>query len=91
MLTLIFNSTVALTALGAASCVLHCLTFLSSDQNAPFFLSDSLLAFKPEEMTDEELNLLLEQLEETDLKAAPGPETPESDPEAAGKVRGWET
>ena len=49
-------------------------------------LSDSLLAFKPEEMTDEELNRLLEQLEETDLKANPDPETPESDPDAAGKT-----
>ena len=52
------------------------------------FFPDSLLAFKPEEMTDEELNRLLEQLEETDLKAAPGPETPESDPEASGKAWG---
>jgi predicted SprT family Zn-dependent metalloprotease len=48
------------------------------------------LAFKPEELTDEELNQLLEQLEESDEKPKPEPESPESDFEAAGKSSGSE-
>ena len=42
-------------------------------------LSDSLLAFKPEEMSDEELNRLLEQLKDSEIETKN--ESPESDSE----------
>jgi hypothetical protein len=50
-----------------------------------YFVVDALLAFKPEELTDEELNQLLDQLEDSDdVKSKNDPEATESDSEAPG-------